>query len=140
MRSIVRILGPVCLAVGAVLLGESLATGGARLYLLVILPVFTGTTLVFGLAVGFLVAGFFLLPLVFVGKETADLRSEGTPAPTSPPSTGMGSAGGMVLIGPVPIFFGAWRRNPPISYWWAVVLGVVLAVVVLLLLWGFSVL
>jgi uncharacterized membrane protein len=46
----------------------------------------------------------------------------------------------LILLGPVPIFFGSWRRNPPISYRWAVLVGVVLAVVAVLLLWGLSVL
>lgn len=140
MRSILRVLGPACLAAGAILLGEALATGGARLYLLVIVPVFTGTTWAFGLAVGFLVMGFLLLPLLFVGGEPSEAPRAGPSGPAAPPLADEGGAGGMVLIGPFPFFFGTWRRNPPISYRWAVALGVLLAVVAVLLLWGLSVL
>jgi uncharacterized protein (TIGR00304 family) len=137
MRSIVRVLGPVILVVGAALLGEAVATGGARLYLLFVIPVLTGTSPLFGVSVVFLVAGFFLLPFVFLGGELTE-SSEVRPAPSASGKAGSGS-GGMILIGPIPIFFGAWRQNPPIAYRWAVVLGVVLAVAAVLLLWGFSV-
>jgi uncharacterized membrane protein len=138
MRSLLRALGPAFLLIGALLLAESLATGGARLYLLLIIPVVTGTTPLFVLSVVFLVVGFLFLPLAFIGEEGTETEpvSAGPPAPASP--TVAGGSGGLILVGPIPIFFGAWRRNAPISYRWAVVLGVVLAVVALLLLWGFS--
>jgi len=139
MRTVARALGPVFLLIGAALLVESLSTGGARLYLLLIIPVVTGTTPLFGLSVVCLVVGVLFLPLVFAGEES----SESPPPPARSPgaSTGAetGGSGGLILVGPIPIFFGAWRRNPPISYRWAVVLGVVLAVVAVLLLWGFAV-
>jgi uncharacterized membrane protein len=140
MRIVARAVGPICLAIGAALLVEALASGGARLYLLVFIPVFTGTTLTFGFSVLFLVMGFLLLPFSFVGTG----RSEPTPTAASilpsPTATREEGSGGMILVGPVPIFFGSWRRNPPMSYRWAVLLGAVLAVVAILLLWGFSVL
>jgi len=140
MRSIERALGPVCLVIGATLLVETLATGGARLYLLVFIPVVTGTTPLFGISVVFIVAGFLLLPFLFVGDDAhaAPTAPPVSPSSNAPPSEG--GSGGLILVGPIPIFFGAWRRNPPIPYRWALVLGVVLALVAVLLLWGFSVL
>jgi uncharacterized membrane protein len=137
MKSVLRVVGPLCLVSGAVALAGAVATGGARLYLVLIIPVLTGTSALFGVSVILLVVGFFLLPFTFLGGEPSEgpqIRSP--PALPSPPE---GGSGGMILIGPVPIFFGAWRRNPPIAYRWAVLLGVVLAAVAVLLLWGFSV-
>ena len=137
MKTIVRALGPLLLAIGAVLLGAAVATGGARLYLLLFFPVLTGTSPIFGVSVAVLVIGFFLLPFAFLGSESTGASDTRPPPLPSPPNEG--SSGGMVLIGPVPIFFGAWRKNPPMAYRWAVLLGVVLSVVAVLLLWGFSV-
>ena len=62
MRTFARVLGPVFLLIGAALLAESLSTGGARLYLLLVIPVVTGTTPLFGLSVVFLVLGLLFLP------------------------------------------------------------------------------
>jgi uncharacterized membrane protein len=140
MRSLTRFLGPTFLVIGALLLGEAFATGAARLYLLVIVPVVTGTTLIFGVSVAFLVLGFLFLPFVFAGAESAEpsVASTGSPTLGAPPTEG--GSGGLILVGPVPIFFGAWRRRPSISYRWALLLGVVLAVVAVLLLWAGSVL
>jgi uncharacterized membrane protein len=140
MRSATRVFAPLCLVIGAALLADALATGGARLYLLLIFPVVTGTTLVFGLSVLFLVLGFLLVPFAFVTGAMPELLSPPLTSPSPPPPSGSEDSGGLILIGPVPIFFGGWRRNPPISYRWAVLVGVVLAVVAVLLLWGLSVL
>jgi uncharacterized membrane protein len=139
VRSVLRFLGPTCLAAGVILLIEAVRTGGARLFLFLIFPVLSGSSVVFGLAVVFLVIGLFLLPFVFVDGEPSEIPASGT-VPAGPSSTHEeGGAGGLVLIGPVPIFFGSWRRRPPISYRWAVLIGVVLAVLAILWVWGFSV-
>ncbi|MGC2290221.1 MAG: DUF131 domain-containing protein [Thermoplasmata archaeon] len=139
MRALVRALGPVGLGVGGALLAESLATGAARISLLGVVPVISGTTPLFGLSVGFLVAGFFFLPLLFAGGDLPEAPTTGTAPPDPVPGSAEGGSGGVILLGPIPIFFGAWRRNPPISYRWAVFLGVALAFVAGLWLWGPSV-
>jgi uncharacterized membrane protein len=140
MRFIPRVLGPVCLLIGAALLGDALVTGGARLYLLLIFPVFSGTSPAFFLSVLLLVVGFLLFPFVFLGDTPAE-PGGAAPGPYPPaPSSAETTSGGLILVGPIPIFFGAWRRNPPISYRWAILLGAILAVVAVLLLWGVSVL
>ena len=138
MRSIVRVLGPLLLGVGALLLGDAVATGAARLYLFLIFPVLTGTSAVFAVSVFLIVVGFFLLPFAFLGSGS----DEGATPESSRSSTASerSESGGVILLGPVPIYFGAWRRNPPIAYWWMVLLGVALAVVAVLFLWAFSVL
>jgi uncharacterized membrane protein len=140
VRSVLPFLGLACLAAGVILLIEAVRTGGARLFLFLIFPVLSGSSLAFGLAVVFLVIGLFLLPLVFVRGEPSEIPAAGTVAAGPSSSPEEGGAGGLVLIGPVPIFFGSWRRRPPISYRWAVLIGVVLAVLAFLWVWASSVL
>ncbi len=132
MHRSLRLLGPGFLVAGLVLLGYSLRTGAATLYLVVVVPVVSGSGPGFYLATVLLVLGILLLPLSFAAVRATSEDEESTSA--APPS-----AGGVLLVGPVPIFFGSWRKNPPISYRWAVALGIVLVAVVLLVLWGFSV-
>ncbi len=138
MRSMVRALGPICLVTGLGLLGASLMTGGARLYLLFILPVVTGTSALFGLSVVLLVVGFLFLPFLFAGEEPSGPPSTPRAPATAGAVPGDPPSGGLIFVGPIPIFFGAWRRNPPIPYRWAVLVGVLLAALAVLLLWGFS--
>jgi uncharacterized membrane protein len=134
----VRVLGPILLLAGLALLADAIATGGARLYLLVIIPVVTGTSAVFGISVALLASGFLLLPLSFAGDPAPVARSGNSATSPHPTDSTDGGTGGMILVGPIPFFFGAWRRSPPISYRWAVVIGAVLAFATVLLLWGFS--
>ena len=132
MRGIVRALGPVALVVGVILLAEAVATGGARVSLVLIVPVITGTTLLFAVAAGLLVSGLFFFPLAFARDEQSE---EETPVGSRlNPNAAPGGSGGLILLGPVPIFFGTWRRNPPISYRGALVVGLALVVVVVVLL------
>ncbi|MCI4347579.1 MAG: DUF131 domain-containing protein [Thermoplasmata archaeon] len=137
MRPIVRVVGPFALIVGGILLADALLTGAARVYLLLIVPVITGTTALFALAVTLLLVGVLFLPLTFAGangqhSEPSAHQKRDTLAPQT-------ASGGVIFIGPVPIFFGRWRKHPPISYRWALLLGVALVVVVVvLLLWGFA--
>ncbi len=111
----------------------------------VFVPVITGTSWEFLLGVGALLAGVFLLPLMWTEDEGegTQLRVDPRP-PTGPPaastearSPGGDAAGGLILVGPVPIFIGGWREHPPIPYRWALVAGVVLvALAVLLFVFG----
>jgi uncharacterized membrane protein len=138
MHALVRALGPAALIAGVALLVETLATGAAHLTLVVVVPVFTGSTPLFGLAAVLLVVGLFSLPLLFAGPDETATVSVVSDAPT-PPRAG-GGTGGLVLLGPVPIFWGAWRQNPPISYRWAIFVGAILLVVAIFLLWGLALL
>jgi uncharacterized protein (TIGR00304 family) len=92
------------LAVGAALVVVALLEGGAQLALVVVVPVVFGGSLEFVLGVLLVVAGLFCLPLAFEGDRSSD-REE---VPPAGPSASAGS-GGLVLIGPVPIFFGSWK-------------------------------
>lgn len=127
-----RWVGPGLIVLGIALVVAAVATGGAQLELIVVVPVFVGgaSALFLGGVVSIFV-GIFLLPLAF-GSEEAE-PSENSPAepgPTSPRS------GGLVLIGPVPIFFGGWKNPGRRAYWVAVLVGAGLVVVAIALAFG----
>jgi uncharacterized membrane protein len=120
------------LVAGAALVVDAVATGHASLALLLIIPVITGGSLGFLLGVLGLFLGILTLPFVFADEEDE-------PGPESSPSasTSGGSpapsheGGGVVLIGPIPLFFGSWGRRAARHYWWWVALGAALLVVAL---------
>lgn len=125
MRS-ARLLPVGLLLLGVALIGYSLATGQATLGLLVVIPFVVGSSWTFAVGVLALAAGFFTLPFLFGADEAWDDR----------PSTGAGSSGsgGVLLIGPIPIFFGAYRHPPGWVYFLAASVGVLLVVLAVLLL------
>jgi uncharacterized protein (TIGR00304 family) len=112
-RGSLRWLGPVLLALGIATVIAAVLTGSAKLFLLFIVPVITGSSweLLVGIALIFL--GIFLLPVTWNLMELSDSnRSTGRMPESSTSARGEPSAssvGGVILIGPVPIFFGAWR-------------------------------
>ena len=119
---------PIGLAgTGSVLLVLAALQGGAQLAIVVFVPVIFGRSLEFVVGVLLVVAGLFTLPMAFESNEEV--------APSVPPGAGPSAregAGGLIQIGPVPIFFGSWRdvstRTRVIA---AIVGAVILAVVVL---------
>jgi uncharacterized protein (TIGR00304 family) len=122
---------------GALLVADAVLHGRASLTLVVIVPVFSGGSPEFLLGVALLVVGFFLLPLALWEP------SEGEPLPSEPegpretfPSTGA-AGGGIVLIGPVPIFFGGWKNVSRRVRLLAAVVGAALLVLLVAgLLWA----
>jgi uncharacterized membrane protein len=128
----IRWAGPALLVLGAILLAAALATGGAHLVLLVILPVIVGGGS--GLFLGGVLCvflGILLLPWVFEGDEP-----ESGEAPTTADRRGTPSSGGLILVGPIPVFFGAWKHPGRRAYWWAALVGGAILVVALVVgLW-----
>ena len=128
--SALRWTGPALIVLGAVLVAAAVATGAAHLDLVVIIPVFVGgASALFVGGVLALFLGVMLLPLAF-GAEWAR-PEESLTGPRVPSS----SVGGVVLIGPFPIFLGAWRHPRRRTFWLAVSVGaaLVLAAIVLAL-------
>jgi uncharacterized membrane protein len=97
-----RVVAPAFLAAGVAAVAYAVAAGGAQVGLFLVFPVVFGDSWLFYGGVLLLLVGLFALPLSFAGD------AEVVPLPTPGASTAGGS-GGLVLIGPVPIFFGSWR-------------------------------
>lgn len=100
------IIPGILLVAGAALVLDAIARGGASVALVVVLPVVFGASAEFFLGVALLFLGFVTLPLAF-GYTFAAEESEGE-APRGHPEAPPQEVGGLLLIGPVPIFFGRW--------------------------------
>jgi len=97
----------VLLAAGVGLVGDAILQGGATVAIVVVLPVIFGASTEFLLGVVLLLVGFVTLPLA-MGWTLASEETDAGPAPARrevPPA----EVGGLILIGPIPLFFGRWR-------------------------------
>jgi len=106
------------LIIGALLLAVSIATGGAKLGLLIIIPFIVGTDIYSALGILCIVLGlfsWFLLPFM-----EPDLRFAGgangsqEPVPSGTPASHhelKKKTGGVIFIGPIPIIFGSDPRT-----------------------------
>jgi uncharacterized membrane protein len=131
MASWWRRLAPGLLLLGGIgAIAEAVATGQARLYLVVIVPVVSGSSPLLALGVVALLAGLLALPFAF-GAEAPPRSLPTAPraAPPGAPPAPREAMGGVVIVGPFPIFFGGWRRPSRRAYWLAVVVGVAALVV-----------
>jgi uncharacterized membrane protein len=116
------LLAPLLLATGVAAVVGALLTGGAGAAIVVVVPVVFGSSLLFLAGVLLLIAGLFTLLFAFGGVEPA--------AVTSGPRTG---SGGLLLVGPVPIFWGSARgASRSLRVVAALAGGVLLALAVLL--------
>jgi uncharacterized membrane protein len=122
-----RLLSPALLVVGVALLADALARGGASVALVVVIPVFFGTSTEFFLGVAFLFVGIATLPLAFGYTWETGLPSDDEEhvRPETPPA----EVGGLLLIGPLPIFFGRWKGAGRRAWIAAAVAGTVLLVI-----------
>lgn len=113
---------------GIVLVVLAVIDGRATVSLVVIVPVVTGASGEFLLGVVLIVVGMFALPWAL-----AEEREEDRPLPTPEAQPGSSPAsGGLVLVGPVPIFFGSWRGVSRRTRWIVALVGtVVLALFVI---------
>ena len=112
--SAVRFLPLVLLALGAALIVDAVLRGSAHAALILIVPVLTGGSLEFLVGVVLLFIGLLSLPLLSLASAM-ESEEEVEPSGGKPASTG---SGGVVLIGPVPIFFGEWAGMRGKAYWW----------------------
>jgi uncharacterized protein (TIGR00304 family) len=123
-----RVLGPTLLVAGALVIVAAVRTGAATLTLLVFIPVVSGSSFLLVLGVVLLIGGFVTLPLLWYEIQPQGSESfEVAPADGARSTSSRGSSGGLVLIGPIPIFFGAWKSSEHRTlYWVAVAVGVLL--------------
>jgi uncharacterized membrane protein len=124
-----RWVGPAFLVLGLALVVAAVATGAAQLELVVFLPVFVGgASALFLGGIALVFVGLWLLPFTF-GMEF-ELVAHDAPA-TSEPTTS--NSGGVILVGPIPFFFGAWKSPSKVSWWIAAGIGAAMVVAVLVL-------
>ncbi len=123
----------VLLAAGAVLVALAVFAGGAGFAIVVIVPVLYGRSLEFAGGVPLLIAGIFSLPLAFAAEISVATEETREAAPSA-----TASGGGVVLIGPVPLFFGSWRGVSARIRWLVAIVGaaVLVAAIALVLLRG----
>ncbi len=127
---LLRMWVPVALFVaGACLIGEAVATGEAEVSLVVIFPVFTGSSAVFLLGTVLIllsfIIGFMMLAISSSEAESTRTKTLITEAKGEPDRKAQ--YGGLVLIGPLPIAFGS-NRNLALLM---LALGVVLLIILL---------
>jgi uncharacterized membrane protein len=131
MPSWERAISPVLLLAGAALVAHAVLSGNAHLYLLLVVPVVSGSSAEFFLGVLLLALGILLLPWSLLGTTEEGPISSRSPAPAE--GNPSGSSGGVILVGPIPFFFGSWRSPSRARYLLAVGAGVVLLLVVVAL-------
>jgi uncharacterized membrane protein len=124
-----RWAGPAILLLGVALVLAAVATGAAQLELVVFVPVFVGgASALFLAGVATIFVGLLLLPLAFGMEFAPDPMDPGASSdPTMPKS------GGLVLVGPIPFFFGSWKSPSRVSWWVAAGVGAAMFVAVLVL-------
>jgi uncharacterized membrane protein len=114
--------------VGIALIVDALLRGTAQASIVLIVPVLTGGSPEF--VVGTLLT-FVGLLAVFLSVGVGAVDDEPSPAEGAP-----SRSGGVVLIGPVPIFFGEWRQMGQRGrYGWVAAGAIATAVLVLLFVW-----
>jgi uncharacterized protein (TIGR00304 family) len=121
------------LGASAALIAWAILHGGASLAVVVVVPVIFGSSVIFFAGVVLLLAGLFTVPLAFEpGVETEETPVASPPGP-APSSSGGG--GGLVLIGPVPIFFGSWKHVSSRTRLWVAGVGAAILVVAAVAFW-----
>jgi uncharacterized membrane protein len=131
------VVPPLLLAGGAGLIVLAILQGSAQVSLVLFIPVFTGTSALFLMGVLLVVAGFALLPFALGFTLEED---DGAP-PTrpsyaggaTPPAEAGVAAGGVLLIGPLPILLGGWSQATPGTYLAFALLGLALTLMAIVL-------
>jgi uncharacterized protein (TIGR00304 family) len=119
---VARYVPLVLLAVGAALIVDAVLRGSAHAALILIVPVLTGGSVEFLFGVLLLFLGLLSLPALTLMQGLHATEPGEAPEGGARPS----GSGGVVLIGPVPIFFGEWGEMRRRTYWWWVAVASVL--------------
>jgi len=139
------VLGLLMLFGGIGLFGWAVARGEAEFYLVVIIPVITGTGAVFAAGVLLFMIGlmvtFFAMSLRSaerMPKEYEDGRSQAAspgqaPQQGAPSPQGGAEFGGVIFIGPIPIVFGKGPRSSKWMLVGSIVFGLLLIVFIVAL-------
>src|SRR5580658_3307840 len=124
------------LGAGVALVVDAVLRGSASVALVAIVPVVSGSSVEFLGGVVLLLVGILSLPFAFLSGEESGAPGTALAAPRRG-ETPTEEVGGLILIGPVPIFFGRWKdvslRTKMIA---ALVGGAVLVLAVVVFLRG----
>ena len=121
-------------AAGVVLIADAVARGAATMVWVLVVPVVSGGSLEFLLGTFLAVAGILAVPFAAFGSWEPEPSLPSTArSPDVPPRSG---GGGLVLIGPIPIFFGSWRSVSPRTKALVAAVGAALLLVAVLLVLG----
>jgi uncharacterized membrane protein len=113
---------------GVTLLIDATLRGTAHASIVLIVPVLSGSSPEF--VIGTLLTFLGILGILLLAAGVEVERGGGDAAPPG------GRGGGVVLIGPVPIFFGEWKAIGRRGYWgWVTVGAIVSALIILLAVW-----
>jgi uncharacterized protein (TIGR00304 family) len=109
---------------GVFTIGYAVATGEADVSLIIIFPVFSGSSGLFLLGILLLVASFFVGFALLAFAQPSEPEVRGTTSVNEPSRT-KSSYGGVVLIGPIPIAFGSDKSIAKLM----LAIGIILAVI-----------
>ena len=123
----VRIAAILALLAGSGLVIDAVVSGRAQLALVLVFPVVSGASAEFLAGVALLFSGFVLL--AFRGEDF--LVPHRRPEAPSEPAEPLSASGGLVLIGPVPIFFGGWSSASRRTRWLVGLAGAALLVLLI---------
>jgi uncharacterized membrane protein len=105
---------PLALLAGGIgLLAYAVARGDASVALFLVIPVVYGASFEFFLGVVLLFLGLVTLPWALGYTVERAEPPDASPRKGTPPS----EVGGLILLGPLPIFFGSWRDVPRRTRW-----------------------
>lgn len=112
-------LGLALLVTGGILIATAVLTGGAHVAWVVVVPILYGSSFLF-------LGGTLLVLVGLLLGATVTVPPEEAPSDRAPQATGSDGegSGGVLLLGPVPIFFGRWGNRARVHYWRWVLLGV----------------
>ena len=119
------------LLAGAFLVGDAVARGEATVSWVLVVPVVSGASLEFLAGTLLVVVGLFAVPLAFALTSEDELPPPTSPPPSAGPARRATGPSGVVLIGPLPIFFGGWADVPARTRRWAALAGVAAMVALL---------
>ncbi|MGC2034777.1 MAG: DUF131 domain-containing protein [Thermoplasmata archaeon] len=133
-RWAVPAVGIAVLLIGVSFVALAVATHAAQVALLFIVPVVTGSSSSFLIGVVLIFVGLFLIAAGGVPRSYRLDHARGADPDGPAPGPGATRAtGGMILVGPIPIFFGSWSPARRRTYY--AVVG--LALTGFVLLWLF---
>jgi uncharacterized protein (TIGR00304 family) len=121
-------LALIVLVLGVGLIVDALVRGSAQASIIIIVPVLSGNSPEFLLGTLLMCVG---LLAVFLTSSDIELDDR-----SASPDGAASRSGGVVLVGPVPIFFGEWRQMGQRGVWgWIAAGAIATAVLALLFVW-----